>query len=315
MNRLTASRKILWAVDPFVRDQAVNRRTAKAVSILASQWNASILPVYVFGQAGTILKSHPFLVRDMQLDGEVRLERLVGGLDFPEREPLFILEASGPELRSLVDELLLLSKKKKVGLIAMGTHARKGLERLLYGSFAETLIHRADVPLYVINPQGAISKRLNHVLFPTDFSAESKAAFKRVIAFARELRANLTIFHVLKLDDVIWGEPGMGIYPAPADLLPQEIKNRTSEAERWAELARASGVITSFEVERRVTGTVCDAVVEIAQRRATLIAMAAHSGPLATALLGSVTRQVTRCAPCPVWVVHTEQRTRGQKAA
>jgi nucleotide-binding universal stress UspA family protein len=312
MTPLSAPRKILWAVDPFVRDSFLIRRTAKAVSILAAQWDAVIHPVYVFGQASASFKDHPFVVRDLQLDGENRMDRLLGGLDFPEREPLFILEASGSELRAIVDDLLEFSKKRRAGVIALGTHARRGLERLLYGSFAETLIHRADVPLYVINPQGAIAKRLNHVLFPTDFSPESKVAFKRVVEFARQLKANLTIFHVLKLDDVIWGEPGIGIYPTPADLLPQEIKQRTRQADQWAQLARASGVIASYEIERMVTGTVSDAVVEIAKRRATLVAMAAHSGPLASALLGSVTRQVIRAAPCPVWIVHTEQRAKSR---
>ena len=41
---------------------------------------------------------------------------------------------------------------KNVGLIVIGTNARRGLEKFLLGSIAESLLHHADVPVLVVRP-------------------------------------------------------------------------------------------------------------------------------------------------------------------
>jgi nucleotide-binding universal stress UspA family protein len=48
---------------------------------------------------------------------------------------------------------------KNVGLIVIGTNARRGLEKFLLGSIAESLLHHADVPVLVVRPhevQGSV---------------------------------------------------------------------------------------------------------------------------------------------------------------
>ena len=41
---------------------------------------------------------------------------------------------------------------KKVGLIVVGTNARRGVEKFLLGSIAESVLHHADVPVLVVRP-------------------------------------------------------------------------------------------------------------------------------------------------------------------
>ncbi len=43
-------------------------------------------------------------------------------------------------------------KEKEIDLIIMGTHGRKGLDRVLFGSVAERVIKTARIPVLVINP-------------------------------------------------------------------------------------------------------------------------------------------------------------------
>jgi nucleotide-binding universal stress UspA family protein len=43
-------------------------------------------------------------------------------------------------------------------------------------------------------------------------------------------------------------------------------------------------------------------LIHAKEKKAKFIIMAAESGPVASALLGSITRQILRTAPCPVLV-------------
>ena len=48
------------------------------------------------------------------------------------------------------DEILAAAKETGADLIAMSTHGRSGLGRLLFGSVAEGVLHRADVPVLLM---------------------------------------------------------------------------------------------------------------------------------------------------------------------
>ena len=81
------------------------------------------------------------------------------------------LEQSGAALRSegfraqaisvtgpLYDELLSTVKQYKADLIVLGTHGKKGLERLLLGSDAEAVLGRRIAPSFPWAPQYRISR-------------------------------------------------------------------------------------------------------------------------------------------------------------
>jgi universal stress protein A len=46
--------------------------------------------------------------------------------------------------------ILEVAEKEKVSFIILGTHARRGLERLLSGSVAETIVREANCPVMVV---------------------------------------------------------------------------------------------------------------------------------------------------------------------
>lgn len=45
--------------------------------------------------------------------------------------------------------------KLNVDIIVMGTHSRRGLEKILMGSVAENVLHHSSIPLFII-PTGAL---------------------------------------------------------------------------------------------------------------------------------------------------------------
>lgn len=50
------------------------------------------------------------------------------------------------------EEILSYAQKEAVDLIIMGTHGRKGLERLFFGSVADKVIKTSPVPVMSVNP-------------------------------------------------------------------------------------------------------------------------------------------------------------------
>ncbi len=50
------------------------------------------------------------------------------------------------------EEIMRYAETEGVDLIVMGTHGRKGLERIIFGSVAEQVVKNAPVPVLVVNP-------------------------------------------------------------------------------------------------------------------------------------------------------------------
>ena len=51
------------------------------------------------------------------------------------------------------EEILKYADNENVDLIVMGTHGRKGVDRLLFGSIAEKVVKTSQVPVMTIRPQ------------------------------------------------------------------------------------------------------------------------------------------------------------------
>ena len=49
-------------------------------------------------------------------------------------------------------EILKATESEGIDMVVMGTHGRKGLDHTFFGSVAENVVKRSDVPVLVINP-------------------------------------------------------------------------------------------------------------------------------------------------------------------
>ena len=90
--------------------------------------------------------------------------------------------------------------EREIDLIVIGTHGRRGFERILLGSFAEQLIRSAPCPVLTVGPHIAMRVgrefRPRQVLFAADGSMDSFRALRNAIFFA-EKRCDLALLHVL----------------------------------------------------------------------------------------------------------------------
>lgn len=59
------------------------------------------------------------------------------------------------EKGDVVETILRIAKEKGADLIVMGTHGRKGLDKILFGSVAEGVVKNSPIPVVTINPYRA----------------------------------------------------------------------------------------------------------------------------------------------------------------
>ncbi len=52
----------------------------------------------------------------------------------------------------VVEEILKMAGQVGADMIVIGTHGRKGLEKIVFGSVAREVVKRADIPVLTVNP-------------------------------------------------------------------------------------------------------------------------------------------------------------------
>lgn len=144
--------------------------------------------------------------------------------------------------------------------------------------------------------------RVRKILFPTDFSPASVAAFDHALLWAEMTDAELLLLHVLSLTTADPFNPEHH-FPAPDELfdrlqtLADSEMAELLEAHREKPLRLREFVRRAPEVER---GILDFAVAE----KVDLILMGTHGRRGASHLMmGSVAAEVLRRAPCPVMVI------------
>jgi len=194
-----------------------------------------------------------------------------------------------------------LAQAQKADLIVMGTHGRRGFDRLVLGSVTERVMRKASCPVLTVNKTsrelihsdeqlGIV--HLNKILFCTDFSKNSQEAFDHAMSLAAEYRAELTLLHVLedipdpaKITDAVATATGQLDKLIPAEALDMDnIRIRTAVR----------------------IGKAYQQIIELASESQTdLIIMAVRGrGTLDLAVFGSTTHRVVQFGPCPVLIVH-----------
>ncbi len=214
------------------------------------------------------------------------------------------LEQSGAALRSegfraraisvtgsLYAELLSAVKQYKADLIVLGTHGKKGLERLLLGSDAEAVLRHAGCPVLSVGPAVPNLKdktwRIREVICAT--TLEPRAA--EVVAYAHKLaalyEAELVLFHVKSSseqeDDVDWAS----FEEAFHHYVPGDLGKRSWLRTRLASASPGTSILDLAK-----------------QRNSDLIVMGAHgASSVATHLARGTAAKVLSDAPCPVMTI------------
>lgn len=252
--------------------------------------------------------TYPYLTEPVLASGEARdrAYRRLG--DFVHRA---LADGIGAEViledGDVVDEVLKKAKRFEADLLVMGTHGRRGFQRLLLGSVTERVLRQSEAPVLSVSPSAPKLQTgrapFRKILCPVDFSPSSLAGLSASLAL-REGNAELLVLHVVEF----YLPPALGEAVA-FDVTGLQAHHRSEGQAKLEKLvpdgARAN---TRLETVALDSGSPYREILKTAEREgAELIVMGVGSRSSADMMFfGSTANHVVRAAACPVLTVRSQ---------
>jgi nucleotide-binding universal stress UspA family protein len=194
------------------------------------------------------------------------------------------------------EQILAVAEQLKPDLLAMASHGRGGLERMVRGSVAERVLRHTTTPLLLCTPISEGFQKegpFRHVLVPIDGSQAGSRAVPLAAAIARLCKAQVTLFHV---DDT---RPTARLTRDRAAVEPAEFLKRQRATIEEAGVERVT-VLTA-------KGHPATEILEVTKRLdCDLLALSTHGrGGFARWSLGSVAESVARMCRAPLLIKPT----------
>lgn len=95
----------------------------------------------------------------------------------------------------VADEVQLFTEQHKIDMVVMGTTGASGLQEILVGSNAASVVSKSHVPVLVIPPSARYSE-LKHIVYASDFNEPEFPAVARLMYLAELYQADISILHV-----------------------------------------------------------------------------------------------------------------------
>src|SRR5260370_20039994 len=198
------------------------------------------------------------------------------------------------------DSILSFAQLQKADVIVMGTHGRRGFDRLMLGSVTDRVMRRAPCPVLAASkPHDSVAAgeerghvhHLSRILFCADFSENSERALRSAISATAEYDAELTLLHVLE-----------GV-PSPA----KTEEAMAVAAERLGKLVPPEGRKTLHTQAGVGIWKTDEQSLQLAEEaQIDLVTMdGLGSGALDVAVFGSTTYRVMQLGSRPVLAVHS----------
>ena len=289
--------KVIWSIDPFERNLKLRKVGTQIMKHLFSQKD-SIECVYVasnnepmIAMAFDVPKSKRYTEYPKKL-----LSKQIEKLKIPKIK-IKILDQLSSSSTANVKRLASYAQHSKASVIVMPTRGKTGLERIILGSFAESLIHYSQTDLLLYNAKTTVPKKPKKIIYAHDYSKESMYGIQRLSAYANKWQASVVVVHVPKPEYSI------------------RFKEQRADVEKYRKLvkeaaAQVERTIKSFDVP-------CETVIEdewklseaesIKQNakkfNADIIAVTAKAGKFAALIGGSVTRSIAKESKVPTLVL------------
>jgi nucleotide-binding universal stress UspA family protein len=214
----------------------------------------------------------------------------------------FSIKSAQVRAISAAGAILDYASENEIDLVVMGTHGRRGLRRLLLGSVAEEVVRLAPCPVLTVpeREDGTSAGRVERIVVPVDFSEHARLAVSYAIHLADAYGAELHLFHVV--DEVIYPDFYPPVLPSGGSIT-EELRDQSLE--------RMRSLLSGFEAAEAKAavhvraGRAAPEIADFAERQAAdLVVIASHGlTGISHVLLGSVTEQLIRRAPCPVFTI------------
>lgn len=226
----------------------------------------------------------------------------VSGTNWPDLEALPITQKQ-VESAEPAEQIVTYAEDEEIDLIATGTHGRRGVDRMLFGSVTEEVVRNAACPVLTIRTEieETPDQEVRRILVPVDFSDASEAAVEHATELAQTYDAQIDLLHVV--EEVTYPS-AYGV--DPVYLPPQEIIPRVEKS--LGEIARDGIGHEDVGISATVGYAPFTILDHINSNDIDLVVIATHGRTgFDRMLLGSVAERVIRRSPVPVFVVKPEQ--------
>jgi nucleotide-binding universal stress UspA family protein len=194
---------------------------------------------------------------------------------------------------SVADCLLQCASEKKIDLLVVGTHGRRGLGKFIIGSVAEKVFRHSPVPVLTIGPNIHEPREINlmrHMLAPCDLTPKSHPAVQYACTLAEAHGSRLTVLHVVDhLREV-------------TNLDPYRVKREIEE-----KLAEIVGTVPEgVDVDYRVEfGNVAATILRVASETAAnlIVVGVRRSAGVLDRFMWPIAYELVREAACPVQTI------------
>lgn len=295
--------KMLWAIDPFLASSKAHAATFAYMKLLAKN-AAQIAVAYVASPAEINLSAafdRPAAERYSRFPLELIRKALKAAKISISPKQIAVLPEMHLSQTAAVDRLIEHAEELKSDLIVLNTHSRKGLARLVLGSFAESVIHRSEIPLLVLNPGAKPRPSIKNILYAADFEDENDPGFTKSLELAKLTRAKLYVLHC--------AGPMYEWPDNPRELAVARHKEFVNKrAMESARIARLAGVDAEVLIDARFEEVSKTVLRYSSSKKADLIVLKAKVGRIQALLGGSTTRKVLRAAKQPVLVLKSVKK-------
>lgn len=249
----------------------------------------------------------------IKAEARERLQKLAPERDLYDFETTVSLQLSFDVADSITEYV----KERDIDLAVMGTHGRKGLDRLMLGNVANKIVRHAPCPVMTVREEvpwmGEDEEvAFQDVLAPIDFSDHSKEALRTAKTFASTYQSRLHMLFVAEKRTVPTfsdtGIPGLSV----VEMDPEIVKNAEEALEQLNQNVGGPEVEGNYHVRE---GDVSQDIVDFAETRGVDLIVMATRGLTGVSrfLLGSNTERIVRVAPCPVLTIPTTTEDNGEQ--
>jgi nucleotide-binding universal stress UspA family protein len=194
---------------------------------------------------------------------------------------------------------------KAAATIAIGSHGRGAIGRLIHGSVADAVARAATVPVLVVRAgqPGLAPAVISRLVLPLDGSPLAEAAIPVATALARRLGATLFLVRAVNIAEILPPAVGMG-EAIPFDAYDETAQELDTEAREYLEAMAGRLREEGFAVETKVLSGPPAAAIGEATRAGDVVVLCSNerSGVMRW-LLGSVTEELMHSDDRPVMLV------------
>jgi len=289
--------KLVWAFNPFDANRKLQQRAVAIARSLVGPRD-SLEALYVASPMEVQLATAFDVPVEKRYSEHPRqlVERGLRKLGLGKAKAT-VLSEDAVSLSPAVRAFAAHAAKQGADLTLIASHARTGVPRVFIGSFAETLVHLSKTDLLVFRETTRIwTDAPKNLLYAHDLSRQGARGFEKAIAWAKRWKCALHVLHV--------PEPAYGIHFDDQDprveTRRKQVRKKLAAIEAQLAQSRVAGSVAIDAAWAPIAETIAARAKRV---RADVVAVRAKSGPLASFMGGSVTRQVLRGSAVPVLVL------------